>query len=145
MAVFVCSTSLHMYGNRSWFKEATFQVKYGHMKILVWSSKFGLKRQRFWSRTNWKRVQTSWRRILGQKKLRRYCKLFWRRSRNSRWVSLCSSLIQLWLNKLPITSFIFGISFIWIAHWYWVSVVHVKEGWLCRKPNANGNVFQHFC
>ena len=68
MAVFVCSTSLYMYGNRSWFKETTFQEKYGHMKILVWSSKFGSKQQRFWSRTNWKRVQTSWRRILGQKK-----------------------------------------------------------------------------
>ena len=41
--------------------------------ILAWWSKFPSKWPRFWSKTNWKRFQRSWR----EKQFRRYCRKFW--------------------------------------------------------------------
>ena len=50
--------------------------------ILARSNKFASKWQRFWSKTNCKRFQRSWRWILGEKQPRGYRRKFW--SRNSR-------------------------------------------------------------
>ena len=45
--------------------------------ISVRSYKVALKWPRFWSKTNWKRFQRSWRWILGEKQFRGYHRKFW--------------------------------------------------------------------
>ena len=41
------------------------------------SNKFASKWRRFWSKTNWKRFQITWRWILGEKQFRGYRSKFW--------------------------------------------------------------------
>ena len=62
--------------------------------ILAWWNIFASKWPRFWSKTNWKRFQRSWR-------------------------------------EIPFRSsvFTFGISFIWIAYFYWVILRGVELMW----------------